>query len=94
MNSELVHEIWLNPDDGQMLPGMCLAGPMGDDFRALLNEGAVKVGEILASSTFEALTKYWQYQDWGVYTTDFPQDYEPYAEDWVRVQRDFFSEAK
>ena len=63
MKHELVHEIWLDPEpDGQMLPGLCLAGPMGDGFRSLLNEGALKIGEISGTSRFEVMTKYWKLQ--------------------------------
>jgi len=30
MQLELVHEVWLDAEaGGQMLPGLCLAGPMG-----------------------------------------------------------------
>jgi hypothetical protein len=33
MKNELIHEVWLDPEpDGQMHPGLCLAGPMGVDF--------------------------------------------------------------
>ncbi len=90
MKNELVHEVWLDPDaDGQLLPGLCLAGPMGDDFRALLNEGAVKAGEITGHSHFDVMTKYWKLQGWGEYQTEHRQDHEPYPAEWVRIQRPF-----
>lgn len=88
MNNELIHEIWLDPDpDGQMLPGLCLAGPMGDGFRSLLSEGAVKAGEIIGHSHFDAMTKYWRHQGWGEYKTPHQQDYMPYPHEWVLIQR-------
>ncbi len=47
MKEELIFELWLDPEpDGQMLPGLCQAGPMGDGFRSLLNEGAIRVGTL------------------------------------------------
>lgn len=66
MQLEFAHEIWLVPvADGQMLPGLCLAGPMGDGFRSLLNKGARKVGEVRGTTTFDVMTKYWKPQGWG-----------------------------
>lgn len=90
MTIGLVHEIWLDREsDGDLSPGLCLAGPMGDGFRALLNEDASKVGEITGSSHFDVMTKYWKHQGWGEYATDHEQDYQPYPEEWVSVQRAF-----
>lgn len=64
-------------------------GPMGDNFRALLNEGAVKAGEITGHSYFDVMTKYWKLQSWGEYQTEHRQDHEPYPDEWVRIQRPF-----
>ncbi|MBX5039674.1 hypothetical protein HJB51_06055 [Rhizobium lentis] len=90
MKNELIHEIWLDPGpDGQMLPGLCLAGPMGNSFRSLLNEGAVKAGEITGHSHSDVMTKYWKLQGWGEYQTEHPQDHEPYPDEWVAIQRAF-----
>lgn len=88
MKNVLVHEIWLDPEpDGQMLSGLCLAGPMGNGFRSLLNEGAVKAGEITGHSHFDAMTKYWKLQGWGDYQARDPRDHELYPDEWVLVQR-------
>lgn len=94
MQHELVHEIWLDPEpDGQMLPGLCLAGPMGDGFRSLLNKGAIKVGEVRGTSTFDVMTKYWKLQGLGEYRARFQQDHEPYPEEWVTIQRKYLKGA-
>ena len=88
MKNELIHEIWLDPEpDGQMLPGLCLAGPMGNGFRSLLNKGAVKAGEIVGHSSFDVMTKYWKLQGWGKYETQNQQAHEPYPDEWVSIQR-------
>jgi len=93
MKNELVHEIWLNPEpDGQLLPGLCLAGPMEDGFRALLNKGAIKAGEITGHSHFDVMTKYWKLQGWGEYQTEHRQDHELYPEEWVLTQRPFIEQ--
>ena len=72
------HELWIESKDEQTF---CLAGPRGDDARKLLRPGAKLVWACEASSHFEAMTKYYEYMDWGVYTTDYPeQDKKLYAE--------------
>ncbi|CAA6803495.1 MAG: Unknown protein [uncultured Sulfurovum sp.] len=38
--NELIHEVWEEFDNEQVLPGCCLAGPDGDGFRALLSSNA------------------------------------------------------
>ncbi|TDW16610.1 hypothetical protein EV128_13462 [Rhizobium azibense] len=84
----MIFEIWLDPEpDGHMLPGLCIAGPMGDDYRSLLNSGAVKAGEIEGHSHFEVMTRYWHLQGWGEYRTEHSQDHEPFRDEWAVVQR-------
>jgi hypothetical protein len=73
-----------------MLAGLCLAGPMGDKFRSLLAEGAVKAGEITGHSHFDVMTKYWSLLGWGEYQTEHRQDHEPYPDEWGLIQRTYF----
>jgi hypothetical protein len=80
----LRHEIWRGPEG---LTGVCLAGPMGDDFRALQAPGSELVGIIDASSHVEVMTKYYEMMGWGSYTTDFECDYQPYTEEWLAIQQ-------
>jgi hypothetical protein len=88
MIEELVFEVWLDPEpDGQMLPGLCLAGPMGDGFRALLTEHAFRADTLTGHSHFDVMTKYWRRQGWGDYRTEHPEDHEPFPEQWFQVQR-------
>jgi hypothetical protein len=83
----LIHEVWEQPDeDGQMLEGLCLAGPDGDRFRASLAPGARLVSTFAAASHFEAMTKYYAMYGRGEYTTDHPWDCEPYPEDLAVLQ--------
>lgn len=65
----VLHELWIE-EDGQTL---CLAGPQGDDARSLLGPGARLAWTVEAASSFEAMTKYYEYMGWGEYTTDFPE---------------------
>lgn len=63
------HELWIE-DGGQTF---CLAGPHGDQARAMLTTGARLVWEVEASCHLDAMSKYYQYMNWGEYTTQFPQ---------------------
>ncbi|WP_295460471.1 hypothetical protein [uncultured Pseudomonas sp.] len=70
------HELWQEPEGCQTF---CLAGAHGDGARALLHPDAKLVWEVEAECYFEAMTKYYEYMQWGEYVTDFPeQDMIPY----------------
>ncbi len=81
---KLIHELWKDESDGEFL--FCLAGPAGNDARALLEGKAVKIWECEAENHFEAMTKYYEYQDWGRYTTECEQDYWPYIDDLGNIK--------
>ena len=72
-----------------MLPGLCLAGSMGDDFRRGLNPGAVMTGTIEGTSHFDVMTKYWALMGWGAYRTTSAEAHEPYPSDWASIQGGF-----
>ena len=72
------HELW-KEDDGSTF---CLAGPLGDGARAMMGKSAELIWTVEANSHFEAMTKYYEFMDWGEYTTEFEQDKEPYPETW------------
>jgi hypothetical protein len=83
----LVHEVWEDIDDsGNVSPGLCLAGPDGDNFRNLLEKHARLVRSFEAGSHFEAMTIYYGLYGWGEYTSDFAIDREPYPDDWAERQ--------
>jgi hypothetical protein len=93
--AKLVHEIWEVIDDrGQVLPAVCLAGPDGEAFRKRLEKDALEesqspprcVRRFEANSHFEAMTIYYRHYGWGVYTTNFASDRDPYPDDWVPRQ--------
>lgn len=73
----MLHELWVESDMEQTF---CLAGPEGDAARALLAPGARCIWKIEAVSYFDAMSKYYEFMDWGEYTTDFPElDKQPYS---------------
>jgi hypothetical protein len=73
----MLHELWVE-SSGQTF---CLAGPNGDAARALLGPDARCAWTVDADSHFEAMTKYYEYMGWGVYTSDFPAvDMQPYSQ--------------
>ncbi|KDN98748.1 hypothetical protein [Pseudomonas donghuensis] len=63
-------ELWMEPDDCQTF---CLAGPRGDNARALMGAGSRLVWEVEADSYFDAMSQYYAYMDWGEYRSDFPE---------------------
>lgn len=72
------HEVW---EDEEGLPGLCLADSRGNDFRSLMEPGSKLIHTFYASSHYEAMTIYYQFMDWGVYTTEFEVDKLPYDEE-------------
>ena len=85
--TSLVLEVWEEVEDGNALTGVCYAGPRGNGCRASFAPGARLLTTFIASSHFEAMTVYYRYQHWGVYTTDHEWDREPYPAEWVAEQR-------
>ena len=86
----LLHEIWHEPSDDSSagwLPGLCLAGPDGEDFRRSLAAGARQMHTFKAGSHFEAMTIYRRLMGLEPYTTTNAQDHEPYPEEWAARQR-------
>lgn len=72
------HELWMNEEG---LGTFCHAGERGNDARALLEPGSKLVWICEAHSHFDAMTKYYEYMSWGIYTTDYPkQDKKTYTE--------------
>ena len=86
--TSLLHEVWEEPDeDGRMLESLFLAGPDGDEARALLGKDARLVTTFDASSHVEAMTKYYALYQRGEYVTDNPADHDLYPLEWQIRQR-------
>lgn len=86
--ASLQHEVWEEPDgEGGWLPGLCLTGPDGDGFRALLRPGSRCVRTFAAGSHVEAMTIYHEMMGFGPYVTDQERDGTPYPEAWALRQR-------
>lgn len=75
-SSEAEHQVWKSPEG---LTTLCFADERGDGSRSLFEPGSTLIHTFLASSHYEAMTIYYQFMDWGVYTTIFKQDKEPYS---------------
>ena len=85
--TSLIHEVWEEIDeDGESLPGCCLAGPDGDGYRRLQSSKARLVTTFEASSYFEAMNKYYEIVGYGKYQTEHQSDYDPYPEEWALRQ--------
>ena len=66
----MLHELWI---DAEGLDTFVLAGPHGDQARALLTQPAQLVWTLEAPSHFEAMTAYYRFRARGEYTTDHPE---------------------
>jgi hypothetical protein len=77
------HELWKEESGGYLF---CLAGPMGDGARAMVDSVAELIWTVEANSHFEAMTKYWKFMNWGEYTTEFEEDKKPYPKSWTATQ--------
>jgi CO/xanthine dehydrogenase FAD-binding subunit len=62
----LLHELW-QQEEGLTF---CLAGPRGDQARAMLAKDAVLRWTVEAESWFAAMTKFYEYMGWGEYTLE------------------------
>ncbi len=75
----VLHELWDDPrDEGRFT--FCLAGPRGNEARAMLSPDAELVWTAEARSHVEAMTLYYEHQGWGAYSTDKEWDLIPYSE--------------
>ena len=83
----LLLEVWQEIEDEGETFSLILAGPRGVQARQLLGSNARLVKVISAGSHFEAMTSYYKLLGWGVYTTDQPDDYQPYSREWMLEQR-------
>lgn len=75
----MLHELWEDPA-GDAVWTFCLAGPRGDEARAQLSASARLVWTVEAPSHFKAMTRYYEHQGWGQYTTDQEWDVQTYAD--------------
>jgi hypothetical protein len=82
----ILHELWEAVEDEGITFTFCFAGPRGDGARKTLPANARLIWTVWAGSHFEAMTRYYERQEWGVYTTGQAWDFEPYPAEWVQEQ--------
>lgn len=83
----LLHEIWEDLDeDGRPLPVCMLAGPDGDEARALLSLEARLATTFEAHSPFEAMTAFYQMMGLGPYVSVNHDDRRAYTEEALMRQ--------
>lgn len=72
----MLHELWIDSDG---LDTFVEAGQMNDQKRELIGPGATLVWTVEADSHFDAMTRYYEYRHWGIYTSPYPElDKKPY----------------
>lgn len=73
--ASIKHDVWEDPEG---LTTLCFSGELGREARNLLEENSRVIHSFYADSHFDAMTKYYQLMDWGVYETEFEVDKLPY----------------
>lgn len=69
------HDIWQDPEELTML---CFSDELGEESRTILEPNSKIIHSFYADSHFDAMTKYYAFMDWGIYTTEFEMDKEAY----------------
>ena len=77
------HELWKEKNGYTF----CFAGSLGDQARETIEGDAELIWTVEADSHFEAMTKYYEFMDWGEYKAAFEQDKQPYPKEWVKTQK-------
>lgn len=68
-------DIWKNKEG---LTALLFSGELGQEGRMTLEEDYEIIHSFYADSHFDAMTKYYEFMDWGQYETEFEIDKEPY----------------
>jgi hypothetical protein len=68
-------DIWKNREG---LTALLFSGDLGEEGRKTLEEDYEIIHSFNAESHFDAMTKYYEFMDWGQYETEFEIDKEPY----------------
>jgi hypothetical protein len=79
--SRIKHDIWQDPEG---LTCLCYSGKLGDESRSILEPKSKIIHSFYADSNFEAMTKYYEFMNWGVYTSEFEMDKTPYNLDKLK----------
>jgi hypothetical protein len=84
--ARLLHEIW-RYDGAYSGITACLAGPMGDQARSMLEPGAYLLQVYTAGSQFEASTIRNRILGFEPYRSDWQEiDSQPYPDEWAAIQ--------
>jgi|GEM_PF-378599 len=73
--ADVKHDIWR---DRYGLTMLCFSGELGLEARTLLEPGSELIHSFYASSHFDAMTKYYEFMNWGIYETEHESDRIPY----------------
>ena len=73
--ASIKHDIWKSRDG---LTVLCFSGEIGEESRSIVKPDSEVIHSFYADSHFDAMTKYYEYMDWGVYESDFEIDKKSY----------------
>lgn len=82
---KLKHELWKDIGGEEFSEyTFRLVGPRGEGAKNLLSSEAKLIWTVEAFSHFEAMTAYYEFMEWGEYTSDLEWDMKPYPEEWFQ----------
>jgi len=73
--TKIKHDIWENPEG---LTSLIYSDELGAESRSLLEQNSKIIHSFYAESHFEAMTKYYEFMNFGIYETEFEEDKELY----------------
>ena len=79
----LRHDVWKNKEG---LTALLFSGDLGKEGRTALKEDYEIIHSFYADSHFDAMTRYYEFMDWGQYQTEFEADKKPY--DLEQLEKD------
>jgi hypothetical protein len=73
--ANIKHDIWRSKEE---LTSLCYSDELGEESRSILEPDSEIIHSFYANSHFDAMTKYYEFMNWGIYETEFEIDKVPY----------------
>lgn len=77
-------DIWKNREG---LTALIFSDDLGEEGRSALEDDYEIIHSFDAESHFDAMTKYYEFMDWGPYETQFEVDKKPYDVEYIEQIR-------
>ncbi len=81
--ANIKHDIW---EDSEGLTMLCFSGDIGKESRTLLEPNSKIIHSFFAVSHFDAMTKYYEFMDYGIYDSVFEEDRSVYDKNELAIR--------